>query len=71
MRTYNFLAPSLHPNTIVDLAIPESGPSQDPIVKHLAIKYGEHESIGHIKRIVNGTDGNVSPFQESANIRCR
>lgn len=61
IRTYDFLAPSLHPNTLLDISIPEPGPSSlEPIVRHLPIKYGEHQSVGGIKRMQQATEGSVS-----------
>ncbi|RSH82732.1 uncharacterized protein EHS24_007726 [Apiotrichum porosum] len=55
-RTVDFWAPALYANTIEEVAVPEPGPSRDPIVRHLPIKYGEFESVGVIKRMaaVNG-----------------
>ena len=63
VRTYNFLAPSLHPNTLLDICIPEPGPSSaalEPIVKHLPIKHHEFSAVGTIKRLHQTQDGNVS-----------
>ncbi|WVR05292.1 hypothetical protein IAU60_002305 [Kwoniella sp. DSM 27419] len=63
-RTLNFLAPSLHPNTLVDLAFPEPKlglvPTADePIVQHLPIKYGEHQPLGSGKRMARTADNEV------------
>ncbi len=59
-RTLNFLAPSLHPNTLLDIAYPEPGPSsREPIVRYLAVKHGEYLPLGHIKRMVSALDNNV------------
>ncbi|RSH94000.1 hypothetical protein EHS25_006653 [Saitozyma podzolica] len=49
--TLNFLAPSLHPNTVTDITFPLTSSATDPIVRHLAIKHGEHAPVGLIKRI--------------------
>lgn len=59
--TINFLAPSLHPNTLVDLTFPDPGPSsyREPIVRHLAIKHGEHQPLGLAKRMILRPDGSV------------
>lgn len=60
-QTFNFFAPALHPNTILDISIPEPGPSSlEPIVKHLPIKYGDHKPVGNIKRMIKDHNGNVS-----------
>lgn len=60
-QTFNFLAPALHPNTILEISIPEPGPSTlEPVVKHLPIKYGEHKAVGNIKRMLQDQQGNVS-----------
>ena len=60
--TLNFLAPSLHPNTLLDISIPlpsSSSTSIDPVVKHLAIKHGDHQALGNIKRLVQDSNGHV------------
>ncbi|GFZ45689.1 hypothetical protein JCM24511_03418 [Saitozyma sp. JCM 24511] len=49
--TLSFLAPSLHPNTLTDITFPLTSSPTDPIVRHLAIKHGEHAPVGLIKRI--------------------
>ncbi|WWC89890.1 uncharacterized protein L201_004819 [Kwoniella dendrophila CBS 6074] len=56
-QTINFLLPSLHPNTLVDLAFPvptlglvPSAP--EPIIQHLPIKYDKHQPIGRSKFLV-------------------
>jgi ribosome biogenesis protein NSA1 len=60
-KTFQFLAPSLHPNTLTELAIPEAGPSApEPIVRHLAIKYGAHQAVGSVKRMLQTGDDEVS-----------
>ncbi|WWD16047.1 hypothetical protein CI109_100472 [Kwoniella shandongensis] len=64
VRTFNFLAPSLHPNTLLDLSFsePKIGPSAPPseaIVKHLPIKYGTHQPVGEIRRMVQVGDNQV------------
>jgi hypothetical protein len=59
-KTFNFLAPSLHPNTLTELSIPEAGPSApDPVVRHLAIKYGADQPVGSVKRIVESGESGV------------
>jgi ribosome biogenesis protein NSA1 len=59
-KTFQFLAPSLHPNTLTELAIPEAGPSApDPVVRHLAIKYGAHEAVGSVKRMLQSKEDEV------------
>lgn len=61
VRTFDFLAPSLHPNTLLDISIPEPGPSAiDPVVRHLPIKYGENKAVGGIKRMAQTPNGHVS-----------
>ncbi|KAK6903060.1 hypothetical protein I203_108321 [Kwoniella mangroviensis CBS 8507] len=57
VQTLNFLVPSLHPNTLIDLSFPApllglvpSAP--EPIVQHLPIKYGEYQPLGRSKRMV-------------------
>jgi hypothetical protein len=51
ISTLNFLAPSLHPNTLTDITFPLTSSPADPIVRHLAIKHGEHAPVGLIKRV--------------------
>jgi hypothetical protein len=58
-RTVDFWAPGLYANTIEEVSIPEPGPSRDPIVRHLPVKYGEFESVGVIKRMA-AFNGGVS-----------
>jgi len=59
-QTFNFLAAALHPNTLLEISIPESGPSTlEPVVKHLPIKHGEHKAVGNIKRMLKDQNGNV------------
>ncbi|KAK4686361.1 ribosome biogenesis protein NSA1, partial [Tremellales sp. Uapishka_1] len=60
VRTYNFLAPSLHPNTLVDISISEPGPSsQEPLVRHLAVKHGQFNPLGSVRKMLMGEDGNL------------
>lgn len=56
-RTANFWAPALHPNTILDLSVPEPGPSRDPIVRSLPIKHNDHAPVGVIKRTLQTSQG--------------
>ncbi|KAL7424169.1 hypothetical protein Q5752_001755 [Cryptotrichosporon argae] len=60
-RTLDFLAPSLHPNTLLSLSVPEPSATapREPVVKSLPIKYGEHQALGVGKRIIADTDGSV------------
>ncbi|WVW82947.1 hypothetical protein I302_104962 [Kwoniella bestiolae CBS 10118] len=63
-QTLNFLVPSLHPNTLIDLSFPSPSlglvPSApEPIVQHLPIKYGEHHPLGRAKRMVKTGDERV------------
>lgn len=71
IRTYDFLAPSLHPNTLLDISIPEPGPSTlEPVVKHLPIKHNEYAAVGTIKRLHQTQDGSVGslvPAPDPAN----
>lgn len=65
INSFHFLAPSLYPNTLVDIGIPEPGiDAPDPVVKHLAIKYGGHEAVGTVKALAERGDGNVSCFSD-------
>ena len=53
INTLHFLTPSLHANTLLDIAYPEPGPSNpDTMIRNLAINYGDHQPLGHIKRLV-------------------
>lgn len=58
-RSVDFWAPALHPNTLLHVAVPEPGPSRDPIVRHFAIKHGEHEAVSVVKKMTR-TEGGVS-----------
>lgn len=60
-RSVDFWAPALHPNTLLHVAVPEPGPSRDPIVRHFAIKHGEHEAVSVVKKMTR-TEGGVSRF---------
>ncbi|OWT41313.1 hypothetical protein C362_00779 [Cryptococcus neoformans Bt1] len=59
VRTYNFLAPSLYPNTVVDISFPEptigvvNVSPADPVVHHLPVKYGEYNALGGVRKMVN------------------
>ncbi|WRT67266.1 uncharacterized protein IL334_004233 [Kwoniella shivajii] len=62
--TLNFLVPSLHPNTLVDLCFPSptlgAVPSApEPIVQHLPIKYGTFQPLGRSKKILATGDNQV------------
>lgn len=58
--TLNFLLPSLHPSTLLDVSFPlghsqdtaTAGPSRDPVVRNLPIRYGEFEAVGIVKRMI-------------------
>ncbi|KIR32769.1 hypothetical protein I352_04704 [Cryptococcus deuterogattii MMRL2647] len=58
-RTYNFLAPSLYPNTLVDISFPEptigvvNVSPADPVIHHLPVKYGEHNALGGVRKMVD------------------
>lgn len=56
-RSLDFLAPSLHPNTLTDISLPEptpgAGPSREPVVRHLAIKHADYSPVGRIKHVVS------------------
>jgi hypothetical protein len=53
--TLDFLLPSLHPSTLLDVSFPLTGPgtASEPIVRSLPVKYGEYESVGVIKRMLS------------------
>ncbi|XAO22647.1 hypothetical protein I312_101420 [Cryptococcus bacillisporus CA1280] len=57
-RTYNFLAPSLYPNSLVDISFPEptigvvNVSPADPVIHHLPVKYGEHNALGGVRKMV-------------------
>ncbi|OCF41463.1 hypothetical protein I317_04764 [Kwoniella heveanensis CBS 569] len=62
--TLNFLVPSLHPNTLIDLSFPQpklgAVPSApEPIVQHLPIKYGEYQPLGSVKRMTKADENQV------------
>ncbi|WVF72100.1 hypothetical protein IAT40_006912 [Kwoniella sp. CBS 6097] len=62
--TLNFLAPSLHPNTLIDLSFPQpklgAVPSApEPIVQHLPIKYGEYQPLGSVKRMAQTGENQI------------
>lgn len=61
--TLDFLLPSLHPSTLLDVSFPVTGPgtANEPIVKSLPIKYGEHEPVGIVKRMLS-LDGDQVSF---------
>lgn len=67
VRTYNFLAPSLYPNTVVDISFPEptigvvNVSPADPVVHHLPVKYGEYNALGGVRKMVNLGNNKVSP----------
>jgi hypothetical protein len=52
--TLDFLLPSLHPSTLLDVSFPITGPgtANEPIVKILPIKYGEYAPVGIVKRML-------------------
>jgi len=52
--TLDFLLPSLHPSTLLDVSFPITGPgtANEPIVKSLPIKYGEYAPVGIVKRML-------------------
>lgn len=60
-RSVDLWAPALHPNTLLHVAVPEPGPSRDPIVRHFAIKHGDHEAVGVVKKMTRVEEG-VSRF---------
>jgi hypothetical protein len=63
--TLNFLLPSLHPSTLLDVSFPfadsqdTAGPSRDPIVRNLPVKYGEYAPVGVVKRMIAMEDPEV------------
>lgn len=65
VKSFNFLAPSLHPNTLLDIAFPLAGPSApDPLVKSLAVKYAsdghdDFQPLGLAKVMSDRGDGTV------------
>jgi len=60
--TLDFLLPSLHPSTLLDVSFPITGPgtSKEPIVRSLPIKYGEHAPVGIVKRMLTMEGDQVS-----------
>ena len=61
VQALSFLAPSLHPNTLTDIALPlpsssSSAPPRDAIVKHLAIKHGSHQPVGLVKHMISRSE---------------
>jgi hypothetical protein len=60
--TLDFLLPSLHPSTLLDVSFPLTGPgtTAEPIVRSLPIKYGEYQPVGIVKRMVSIGENQVS-----------
>ncbi|ODN83244.1 hypothetical protein L202_01419 [Cryptococcus amylolentus CBS 6039] len=66
VRTYNFLAPSLHNNTLLDVSFNEpsiniagvSSPG-DPVVRRFPVKYGDHKPLTGVKRMVDVDDNRI------------
>lgn len=70
-RTVDFWAPSLYANTIEEVSIAEPGPSRDPIVRHLPIKYGDFSPVGVVKRMVSFNDGvSTEPCERAWFLTC-
>ncbi|ORY27216.1 hypothetical protein BCR39DRAFT_539048 [Naematelia encephala] len=66
VQTLDFLAPSLHPNTLVDISYPEPGPSfREPIVRHLAVKHGEYKPLGRAKNMILDPDDHLVVADDS------
>lgn len=65
IKSFNFLAPSLYPNTLLDISLPLAGPSApDPIIRSLPIKYAgekkdDFQPIGHAKLLADRGDDTV------------
>lgn len=59
--TLDFLLPSLHPSTLLDVSFPLTAPGTtgEPVVRHLSIKHGEHAPVGSVKRMLSIDDGRV------------
>ncbi|WVN86743.1 uncharacterized protein L203_101915 [Cryptococcus depauperatus CBS 7841] len=60
VSTLNFLAPSLYPNTLVDVSFAQptfSGVNvsmaDEPVVRHLSVKYGQYQALGGIRRMAS------------------
>ncbi|WVQ78400.1 hypothetical protein IAT38_000486 [Cryptococcus sp. DSM 104549] len=61
VQTLNFLVPSLHPNTLIDVSFPvpklgmtsTSPTASEPLVHHMPVKYGEYQPLGGIKRMTS------------------
>lgn len=60
--TLDFLLPSLHPSTLLDVSFPLTGPGStgEPVVRQLSIKHNDHEPVGVVKRMLSLEDGKVS-----------
>jgi hypothetical protein len=60
--TLDFLLPSLHPSTLLDVSFPLTGPgtTAEPIVRSLPIKYSEFQPVGIVKRMVSVGEDLVS-----------
>ena len=63
--TLDFLLPSLHPSTLLDVSFPITGPgtANEPIVKSLPIKYGEYAPVGIVKRML-ALEGDQVSYRE-------
>lgn len=59
--TLDFLLPSLHPSTLLDVTFPLTAPGKtgEPVVRQLSIKHGDHEPVGVVKRMLSLGDGRV------------
>lgn len=62
LPTLDFLLPSLHPSTLLDVSFPLTAPGStaEAVVRHLSIKHGEHEAVGVVKRMLSLGDNKVS-----------
>lgn len=64
-RTVDFWAPALHPNTLLQLSVPEPGDAgRNPVVRPLPIKHGEFASVGVVKRMLK-MDDSVSSLKKA------
>jgi hypothetical protein len=53
-RTADFWAPALHPNTLLQLSVPEG--ERNPVVRPLPIKHNDHAAVGVVKRMLRFGD---------------
>lgn len=65
--TLDFLLPSLHPSTLLDVSCPLTAPGTtgEAVVRHLSIKHGEHQPVGIVKRMLSLGDDKVGLLKTS------